>query len=77
MNHSTDIVIHINEKMDNQHRILFSGKIQKLDGVVSATLQDKCPQLMIIGYNPSEIKAFDVVAGIRKTGMEAQLVSWL
>jgi len=77
MEHSTDIVIHINKKMDNQNRKFFSDKVQKLKGVISAKLQDKHPQLMIVGYKSSEIKAYDVVFGIRKTGMEAQLVSWL
>lgn len=73
----SDIVIHINEKMDSQHRFQFSNKVSKLDGVVSAVLQKKCPQLMIVAFNPLKTKAFEVINGIRKTGMQAQIVSWL
>lgn len=73
----SDIVIHINEKMDSQSRSQFSKKVSKLDGVISAVLQKKCPQLMIIAYNPLKTKAVEVVNGVRKTGMHAQIVSWL
>ena len=73
----SDIIIHINEKMDSQHRSQLSNKVSKLDGVVSAVLQNKCPQLMIVAFNPLKTKAVEVINGIRKTGMQAQIVSWL
>lgn len=77
MKHSTDIVIHINENMDRQNRVKFSDKVQKIVGVVSASLQDNRPHLMIVGYNPDETKAYEVISGVRKTGIHAQLVGWL
>ena len=71
------IVIHINNKLDDQHRSQFSDGVTQLDGVVSAALQEKCPQLMIVAYNPLKTHAVEVVNGIRNTGMPAQLISWL
>jgi hypothetical protein len=50
MGYSSNVVIHINEKLKNQHRNSLSKKIQKLAGVVSASLQDARPHLMIVGY---------------------------
>lgn len=77
MSHSSNVVIHINEKLDSQHRNSLSKKIQKITGVISASLQDARPHLMIVGYNPSETKAYDVLTGVKKEGMQAQLVAWL
>ena len=72
-----DIVIHINEELDKQHRATFSDSVEKIDGVVSASLQEARPHLMVVGYNPDEVKASDVINSVRKTGMHAQLIAWL
>lgn len=71
-----DIVIHINEELDKQHRATFSNTVEKIDGVVSASLKGTCPHLMVVGYNPDQVKAYDVINGVRKTGIQAQLVAW-
>jgi len=77
MKNSTDVVIHINEKLDNQRRTKFSDTVQQMKGVVSASLQESRPQLMIVAYNSSETKAQSILSNVRKTGMQAQLVGWL
>ena len=71
------IVIHINNKLDDQNRSQFSDGVTQLNGVVSAALQEKCPQLMIVAFNPLQTQAVEVVNGIRNKGMPAQLISWL
>ena len=71
------IVIHINNKLDDHHKNQFSDDVTKLDGVLSAALQEKCPQLMIVAFNPLQTKAVEVVNGIRNKGMPAQIISWL
>ncbi len=77
MSYSSNIVIHINESLDSQHRLNLSNQVQKITGVESASLQDARPHLMIVGFNRSETKACDVLNGVRKAGMHAQLVAWL
>ena len=77
MKTSTDIVIHINENLDSNHRVSLSEKVQNITGVISASLQDARPHLMIVGYNPNKTKAYDVLSSVRNTGMHAQLVAWL
>lgn len=77
MNKSADIVIHINEELDEQHRLTFSGKVQKIPGVRSTSSTDARPHLMIVEYNPEKTKACDVVDNVRNIGMQAQLVGWL
>jgi hypothetical protein len=77
MDNLTDIVIHINENLDNQHRIDLSKEVLSISGVSSASVQEKRPHLMIIAYNAAETKAYEVLNNVRKTGMHAQLVGWL
>lgn len=77
MNYSSDIVIHINEKLDNQNRATLTNRVQKFTGVVSTSLQDSRPHLMIIGYNRSKTKALDILSDVRNTGVHAQLIAWL
>jgi len=77
MKYSSDIVIHINEKLDNQNRNTLTNKVQKFTGVVTTSLQDSRPHLMIIGYNRSKTKALDILNGVKKTGVHAQLIAWL
>ncbi len=77
MRSSTDIVIHINEKLDNDHRERFSSEVCQVSGVLSANLPDNRPHLMIVAYNPVETKSVDVLSGVRDKGVHAQLVGWL
>lgn len=77
MNYSSDIVIHINEKLDNQNRATLTNRVQKFTGVVTTSVQDSRPHLMIIGYNRSKTKALDILSDVRKTGVHAQLIAWL
>jgi Na+-translocating ferredoxin:NAD+ oxidoreductase RnfC subunit len=77
MQHSTDIVVHINESLDKRDREVFSHKIKKIAGVISVSTQDQRPHLIVIAYNDNKTKAQDVISNIRKTGSQAQLVGWL
>jgi len=77
MKQSTDIVIHINEDLDNPHRETFTNEVQQIPGVVSVSLQDTLPHLMVVAYNAAETRAQEVVKSVRNTGSEAQLVGWL
>ncbi len=77
MTHSTDIVIHINDLMDDQQKHSFSEKVRALNGVVSTDTENVQPHFMIIAYNSGKTKANEIVASIKETGLQAQLISWL
>ena len=77
MKNSTDVVIHLNEKLDLQGRTKFSDTVQQITGVLSASVQEDRPQLMIVAYNASQNRAQNILNDVRKTGMQAQLVGWL
>ncbi len=77
VNQSSNIVIHINESLDRENREVLTGKMCRFEGVVSADVKEKCPHLMIVGYDPEETKPIDVIMSVRDTGVHAQLIAWL
>jgi len=77
MTSKTDVVIHINEELDKTYREKLSDDVCDLTGVISADVKDKRPHLMIVAYNPLMTKSLNVLAGVRNSGMHAQLVGWL
>ena len=77
MKYSTDIVIHINDDLDTEHRNDLSTKVKTIRGVESAELAENKSHLMIVAYNAAETKAQEVLKGVRNSGTEAQLVGWL
>ncbi len=77
MKDSTDIVIHINEKMDSQNLDTYSNRVKDISGVVSVSLKNPRPHLMIVAFDPGQTKAQKVLKGVNRTGVNAQLVGWL
>lgn len=77
MTSKTDVVIHINEKLDKTYREKLSNDVCDLNGVISADVKAKRPHLMIVSYNPMVTKSLSVLTGVRNSGMHAQLVGWL
>ena len=77
MKTSTDIIIHIDDNLDTAHNVTLSEKVQKIAGVISTSLEGVRPHFMIIGYNPKETKACDILSGVRETGTHAYLIAWM
>ena len=74
---STGVVVHIDESLSSDSRDELLQKIEAIDGVLSADLQDQRPHLMIVDYNPDQTKSLDVLSGVQNSGLHAQLVGWV
>lgn len=74
---STGVVVHIDESLSRDNRDELLQKIEAIDGVLSADLQDQRPHLMIVDYNPDQTKSLDVLNGVQSSGVHAQLVGWV
>ena len=74
---STGVVVHIDESLNSDSRDELLQKIEAIDGVLSADLQDQRPHLMIVDYNPDQTKSLDVLSGVQNSGLHAQLVGWV
>ena len=74
MKDSIEVVIHINGDVKSQDLNSYSSEVNKITGVSYVSLRKARPHLMIVTYNPSKTKAFNVLEGIKRTGVNAQLV---
>ena len=74
MKDSIDVVIHINDEVNSQNLESYSSKVKKILGVNFVSLRKARPHLMIVTYNPKKTKAFNVLEGVKSTGVIAQLV---
>ena len=77
MKGSTGVVVHIDESLNSNNREELLHKIEAIDGVLSADVQDQRPHLMIVDYNPHQTKSVDVLNGVQNSGVHAQLVGWV
>jgi len=77
MKHSADIVIHINENLTNEQRDKLATNITHLNGIESASIKERRPHLMIVGYDSAQTKPLNVLANVEEAGVHAQLVGWL
>jgi len=77
MKGSTGVVVHIDESLNSDNRGELLQKIEAIDGVLSADVQDQRPHLMIVDYNPQQTKSMEVLSGVQNSGVHAQLVGWV
>jgi type III secretory pathway lipoprotein EscJ len=73
----TEVVVHINEKLNKELRESLSEKVSELDGIVSANVNDQNPHLMHVSYYPETAKTLQVLECVKNNGVHAQLAGWL
>ena len=74
MKDSIDVVIHINDEVNSQNLKSYSSKVKKILGVSFVSLRKARPHLIVVTYNPKKTKAFNILEGVKRTGVSAQLV---
>jgi hypothetical protein len=69
-----DIIVHVDENIDHDHREALTERVRGVSGVVAVRLDDTKPHLMIVEYDPDAIKAIDVLNCVKEDGVHAELV---
>ena len=73
----TEVVVHINEELNKQHRENLSVQVNNLNGISTVLMSDQKPHLMRVSYDPQAINSKQVLEGVKNTGLHAQLAGWL
>ena len=73
----TEVVVHINEELNKQHRENLSEQVNNLNGISMVLMSDQKPHLMRVSYDPQAISSMQVLEGVKNTGVHAQLAGWL
>lgn len=72
--HCTDVVIHIDEDMSDTDIHEIERDLAKLEGVVSACVNDRARHLMFVDYDPMATQASYLLQNVRSHGLHAELV---
>ena len=73
----TEVLVHINEELNKQHRENLSEQVNNLNGVFTVVMIHHKPHLMRVSYDPQAINHLQVLEGVKNKGVHAQLAGWL
>ena len=73
----TEVLVHINEELNKQHRENLSEQVNNLNGISTVLMIDQKPHLMRVSYDRRNISYLQVLEGVKNNGVHAQLAGWL
>jgi hypothetical protein len=70
----SDIVIHISENLDDSGIHGLQREIGEEAGVYSACMHERTRHLMVVDYDPMEVRPSHLVQAVRERGLHAVMV---
>ncbi len=70
-----DVVLHIDEETTHDEREDLRDAFLRKKGVMTADCRDDRPHLMIVGFDPENIKSVDLLAMAKNQGYHAELIA--
>ena len=61
MEHSSDLVMHVGETLEENRRHAVEDAIKRLIGVYQAQFNTTRPHLMLVSYNRAQISSFEIM----------------
>ncbi|MEJ2309967.1 MAG: heavy-metal-associated domain-containing protein [Gammaproteobacteria bacterium] len=72
--HYTDVLIHIDEELDDSHIHDLERELSCMDGVYSACVNERARHLMLVDFDPEDVKAVQLLHTVSAHGLHAELV---
>ncbi len=73
-NHCSDVLIHIDEDLDDNDIHDLERELSTMDGVYSACVNERARHLMLVDFDPEDIKAAQLLRTVSLQGLHAELV---
>ena len=70
-----DITLHIDEETTHDEREDLRDAFLSKNGVMTADCRDERPHLMIVGYDPEDITAIELLATAQNRGYCAEMIA--
>jgi hypothetical protein len=70
----SDVVVHIDESLDDRRISELERQIAEERGVYSACVNEGARHLLLVDYDPSGIRAGDILERVRRNGLHAELI---
>jgi len=68
------VTLHIDEDTTHEERESFRDTLLALKGVMAAAYHDEKPHLMVIVYDPEQVKSIEFVTAAKNAGLHAELI---
>lgn len=70
----SDVVIHIDENLSDDVIHGIEADLSQVDGVYSACVNDRARHLMLVDYDPLDIRAGVLLDEVQSHGVHAELI---
>jgi hypothetical protein len=70
----SDVVVHIDETLDDQRIRDLEQSLGERAGIYSACVNERARHLMVVDYDPSNIRSGEILSGLRSGGLHAELI---
>ena len=73
-NQIADVIVHVDESLTRDQLKTLEDRMHEIEGVVSACNRDNQTHAILVTFDPSRIKALDILASVKRKGYHAELV---
>ena len=70
----SDVMIHINEKLDIEARSALEARMRNLDGVIAPRFNPGKDHLLVVAFDPDKARPAELLGMVQAAGYAAQLV---
>lgn len=72
--HLADLLIHIDETLDATERVSLEEALRNIEGVIAPRFNRETPHLLLVAYDPQDLKSHNLLNRVKANGYHAQLV---
>lgn len=69
-----DVVIHIDEELDDANIHEVERDLVQINGVISACVHEKARHLMLVDYDPENLRSGFLLNRVKNHGLHAELI---
>jgi hypothetical protein len=74
--HNADIVIHIDEHLDDDSVHQLEESMGSEPGVLSACMHERARHLMLVDFDPEQVRPSSIVHSVRSRGFHAEMIGF-
>ena len=74
--HNADIVIHIDEHLDDDSVHQLEKAMGTETGVLSACMHERARHLMLVDFDPEQVRPSSIVHSVRNRGLHAEMIGF-
>lgn len=67
-----DMVVHIDQSLPQKQRDEIEAAVRQKACVVSASIHDKTPHLMLVAFNPDCVTSMEILDCVRENGVHVR-----